>query len=639
MALDVSHSARYPSQLWRALSKSMSYSAIKDNLRESQLFTTRAVIALICIILTLSAIVGRMVYLQILSHDHFTTLSNNNRVSIQPLPPTRGLIFDRNGVILAQNLPTYTLEIVPERTKDLDKTIADIAELIEITESDIKRFYKRLKHQRRFRGTPLRLRLTEEEAARIAVHRHRLAGVEVEARLTRDYPLGSLTVHAIGYVGRINEKELAVIDRSNYAGTSHIGKLGIEKSFEHALQGEVGSQHVETNVLGRTIRVLERTPPKPGQNLILTLDSALQKTAKEALGDRKGAVVAIDPRDGSVLVLASRGDYDPNLFVNGIDYASYEHLRTSPYKPLFNRALRGQYPPGSTIKPFVGLAGLELGQTSMHDSIFCRGWYTLPGDERRYRDWKKTGHGHTDLHKSIVESCDVYYYDLARVMGIDRINSYLSQFGFGQKTGIDIAGERSGILPSTVWKRQVRGKPWYLGETLIAGIGQGYNLTTPLQLAVSTAALANRGRYVQPHLLSSEQQSSIFSAAANQDLPRFKHTAKINKEENWDYIIEAMKDVIYGAHGTAKKLNKGQPYKIAGKTGTAQVFGIKQDEEYVTEDIAEHLRDHALFIAFAPLDNPKIAIAVIVENGGSGGAVAGPVAGAVIDHYLGGHPL
>jgi len=614
----------------------MSKSAIKDNLRESQLFTTRAIIALICIVLGLAAIIGRMVYLQVFSHEHFTTLSNNNRVSIQPVAPTRGLIFDRNGVILAQNLPTYTLEIVPERSKNLDKTIADIANLIDISEADISRFRKRLKHQRRFQGTPLRLRLTEEEAARLAVHRHRLPGVNVEARLTRDYPLGALAVHAVGYVGRINEKELAVIDRSNYAGTSHIGKLGVEKAFEHVLLGEVGSQRVETNVLGRTVRVLERTPPKPGQNLTLSLDAALQKTAKDALGDRKGAVVAIDPRDGSVLVLASKGDYDPNLFVNGIDYTSYEKLRTSPYKPLFNRALRGQYPPGSTVKPFVGLAGLELGQTTMQHSIFCKGWYTLPGDERRYRDWKKTGHGHTDLRKSITESCDVYYYELARIMGIDRINSYLSQFGFGQKTGLDIAGEQTGILPSTLWKREQRGKPWYLGETLIAGIGQGYTLATPLQLAVSTAALANRGHYIQPHLLSSEQQASIQSAALNQDLARFQHEVTINKEEHWDYIIDSMTNVIYGVHGTAKKLNKGQPYKIAGKTGTAQVFGIKQDEEYVKEDIAKHLRDHALFIAFAPADEPKIAIAVIVENGGSGGSVAGPVAGAVIDHYLGG---
>ncbi len=612
----------------------MAHSAIKDNLRESQLFTNRAIVALVCIIFGLLAIVVRMVDLQVLSHDHYTTLSNNNRVSLEPLAPTRGLIFDRNGVILAQNLPTYALEIVPERAKDIDKTIAAIREIIPISDREVERFKKRFKHKRRFQPTPLRLRLTEEEAARIAVHRHRLPGVEVAARLTRDYPLGPLAVHAVGYVGRINEKELKRIDPSNYAATSHIGKLGVEKAYEEVLHGSVGSQRVETNVLGRTLRVLEREPPSPGTNLVLTLDAELQKTAKQALGDNKGAVVAINPKDGAVLVLASKGDYDPNLFVNGIDYASYEALQTSPMKPLFNRALQGQYPPGSTVKPFVGLAGLEMGHTTMHDTIFCKGWYTLPSEERRYRDWKKTGHGLTDMHKSIVESCDVFYYDLARIMGIDRINSYLGQFGFGQKTGIDISGELRGILPSTVWKRETKGKPWYLGETLIAGIGQGYTLATPLQLAVATATLANRGRYIQPHLIS-PLQTEVQTATPNQDLERFNHVAEIVKAEHWDYIFKSMTDVIYAPHGTAKKLNKGQPYKIAGKTGTAQVFGIKQDEKYVAEDIAKHLRDHALFIAFAPVDDPQIAVAVIVENGGSGGSVAGPVAGAVIDHYLG----
>ncbi len=611
----------------------MAHIALRDNLRESQLFTNRAVVALVLIIIALLALIGRMVQLQILSHDHYTTLSHNNRVSIVPLPPTRGLIFDRNGVILAQNLPTFSLEIVPERCRDLDQTITDLRQLIDISDNEVQRFKKRIKHQRRFQSTPLRFRLSDEESARIAVNRHRLPCVEVEARLTRDYPLGSLMVHAIGYVGRINERELAVIDRSNYAATSHIGKLGIEKAYEALLHGQVGSQHVETNVLGRTIRVLQRTPPTPGTNLTLTLDSELQRSAKEALGDNRGAVVAIDPRNGDVLVLASQGDYDPNLFVNGIDHASYQALQSSTAKPLFNRALKGQYPPGSTAKPFIGLAGLERDYTTTEESIFCRGWYTLPNNEHKYRDWKKTGHGHTDLKKSIIESCDVYYYNLARFMGIDTIHDYLGQFGFGRKTGIDIGGELAGILPSTTWKKRVKGKPWYLGETLISGIGQGYTLATPLQLAVTTATLASRGRYIQPHLLSDPQRTE---AAARALAPAtIEYQVAIKEPDHWDYIIQAMTDVIYSSHGTARKLDKGQPYKIAGKTGTAQVFGIKQDEKYVAEDIAKHLRDHALFIAFAPADAPKIAIAVIVENGGSGGAVAAPVAGAVIDKYLG----
>ncbi len=612
--------------------------ALKDNLRESQLFTNRATVALICIVAALLILVARMVHLQILGHDHYATLSHNNRVSIVPLAPTRGLIFDRNGVILAQNLPSFSLEIVPERTGDLDQTIADLRELIAISDEEVARFKKRIRHQRRFQATPLRFRLTDEEVARIAVNRHRLPGVEVQARLTRHYPQANLTVHAVGYVGRINERELARIDRSNYAATSHIGKLGIEKAYESVLHGTVGNQHVETNVLGRVVRVLQRTPPTPGANLILTLDTRLQRVAKEALGEERGAVVAIDPRNGDVLVLASQGDYDPNLFVNGIDHASYQALQSSPDKPLFNRALKGQYPPGSTVKPFIGLAALELGHTRPGESVFCQGWYTLPGDDHRYRDWKKQGHGRTDLHKSIVESCDVFYYQLARFMGIDAIHDYLWPFGFGHKTGIDIAGELSGILPSTEWKRRTKGKPWYLGETLISGIGQGYTLATPLQLAVATATLANRGHYIQPHLLDRERLGDTRLPPPVAPDPALTKPIPIRDEANWDYIFDAMVDVIHGRHGTARKLARGQPYKIAGKTGTAQVFGIKQDEEYVADDIARHLRDHALFVAFAPADDPRIAVAVIVENGGSGGSVAAPVAGAVIDAYLEEYP-
>ncbi len=610
--------------------------AIKDQIREGQLFTSRAITALAVIILVLLAIIARMVFLQILSHEHYTTLSQNNRVSIQPVAPTRGLILDRNGVVLAQNLPTYTLEIIAERVKDMDQTITELSQIISISDSDIKRFHKQLKHKRRFQPVPLRLRLNEEEVARLAVNRHRFPGIDIAARLMRDYPQTNLAVHSVGYVSRINEKELSQIDPSNYAATNHIGKLGIEKAYEQQLHGTVGFQKVETNVLGRTLRVLERTPPVPGQNITLTLDAELQQTAKQALKGSTGAVVAIDPNNGEILVMASTGDYDPNLFVNGIDHKSYDKLRTSRAKPLFNRALKGQYPPGSTVKPFVGLAGLEDGTITTKSSLFCRGWHTIKGDERKYRDWKKEGHGHTDLKKSITESCDVFYYDLAQTMGIDRINEFLSPFGFGQKTGIDIAGEASGILPSTEWKRRVRGKPWYLGETLIAGIGQGYTLTTPLQLAKATAILGNRGHTVQPHLL---KQIALPNSEYLQYQPdNASTTIEQNKTSNWDEVIKSMENVIYGRHGTARRLNLRQPYRIAGKTGTAQVFGIKQDEEYVEEDIGKHLRDHALFVAFAPSDKPQIAIAVIVENGGHGGSVAAPIAGAVIDQYLGRQP-
>ncbi len=607
--------------------------AIKDQIREGQLFSSRAIIALIFIILALLTIIGRMVYLQILSHEHYTTLSQNNRVSIQPLAPTRGLILDRNGVVLAQNLPTYTLEIIAERVKDMDQTIAELAQIINISDDDVTRFRKQLQLKRHFQPVPLRLRLSEEEVAQLAVNRHRFPGIEIAARLMRDYPQTNLTVHSVGYVSRINEKELGQIDPSNYAATNHIGKLGIEKAYEQQLHGIVGFQKVETNVLGRTLRVLERTPPVPGQNITLTLDTELQRTAKQALSSNTGAVVAIDTNNGEILVMASTGDYDPNLFVNGIDHKSYNELRTSRAKPLFNRALQGQYPPGSTIKPFIGLAGLEDGTITAKTTLYCRGWHTIKGDERKYRDWKKQGHGPTDLEKSIVESCDVYYYDLAQTMGIDRISEFLSPFGFGHKTGIDIAGEANGILPSTEWKRRVRGKPWYLGETLIAGIGQGYTLTTPLQLAKATAILANRGRSIQPHLLKQIALSDSMPLEYQPD-NNSSIIAKA-KESNWEATIKAMENVIYGARGTARRLDRSQPYRIAGKTGTAQVFGIKQDEEYVEEDIGKHLRDHALFVAFAPSDKPEIAVAVIVENGGHGGSVAAPIAGAVIDQYLG----
>ncbi len=607
--------------------------AIKDHIRESQLFTSRAVIALIGIILVLLAIVGRMAHLQIIGHAHYTTLSQNNRVSIQPLAPTRGLIFDRNGVILAQNLPTYALEIVPERVSDLEQTVDELANIIDISDADIERFFERLKQKRRFQPVPLRHRLSEEEVARLAVNRHRFPGIEIAARLTRDYPQASLAVHAVGYVSRINQAELNEIDPSNYAATSHIGKLGVEKAYESLLHGNVGFQRVETNVLGRTLRVLDRTPPIPGKNIVLTLDTKLQQIAKQAMGDNNGAVVAINPKNGDVLVMASLGDYDPNLFVNGIDHTTYNALQTSRAKPLFNRALLGQYPPGSTVKPFVGLAGLESGTITPHTTLFCRGWHTIRDDERKYRDWKKTGHGLTDLKKSITESCDVYYYDLAQTMGIDLIHDFLAPFGFGQKTGIDIAGEATGILPSTSWKRRVRNQSWYLGETLIAGIGQGYTLATPLQLARATATLANRGTTLQPHLLNYLMLSDTEQIEYAPDQASIS-IDKINPQ-NWEDMIAAMENVIYGQHGTARKLNRGQPYRIAGKTGTAQVFGIKQDEKYVAEDIAKHLRDHALFVAFAPTNDPQIAVAVIVENGGSGGSVAGPIAGAVIDHYLG----
>ncbi|NOX77140.1 MAG: penicillin-binding protein 2 [Gammaproteobacteria bacterium] len=607
-------------------------SALKDHFRETRLFNNRAVIALAVVIAMLLVLLTRLADLQILKHDTYSVLSDNNRVHIRAVPPTRGLIFDRHGVLLAENLPSYSLELVVERIDDLDATIAALRKLVNISDEDIRRFKKRLKRERRHKAVSLRSRLSDEEVARFAVNRHRFPGVDTVARLYRHYPQGSLGVHALGYVGRINEQELQRVDVANYEGTDFIGKTGLEKFYEDLLHGEVGVERVETNAQGRTLRILERSPPTPGLNLYLSLDVELQRIAETALGDNNGAVVAIDPTDGSVLALASTPTFDPNLFVGGIDSKSYNALRDSRDQPLFNRALRGRYPPGSTIKPFIGLAGLEYGLIDPSVSTYCQGWYMLDGDDRKYRDWKKTGHGPMNLSGAITQSCDVYFYDLALTLGIDRLSQFMEPFGFNDLTGIDISGELAGLIPSRAWKRRARHEPWYPGETLITGIGQGFFLTTPLQLATATATLAENGLQLRPRILAATEDPD---SGERVWLPAVRNTTvPINDQANWDYIIRAMTQVVHGRRGTARRIARGAHYKIAGKTGTAQVFGIKQDEKYVAKDIAKKLRDHALFVGFAPVDNPRIAVAVVVENGGSGGAVAAPIARKVMDHYL-----
>ncbi len=606
--------------------------ALKDHVRETQIFNQRLIVATVIIVILTLVLLARLSYLQIINLSHFTLLSENNRVNILPIPPTRGLIYDHNGILLAQNLPSFTLELVTEHMDDVDETIRQIGRLITLSDEDIKRFNKNRRHKRRFEGIPLRFRLNDEEVARIAVNQYRLPGVNIHANLTRHYPLGALGTHAIGYVGRINLEELRNLDESDYSGTSHIGKTGIELAYEDQLHGSVGMQKVETNAQGKILRVLERTLPIPGKNLYLNLDVKLQAIAEDGFGEHTGALVAIDPRDGAVLALASVPTYDPNLFVNGISSKDYSALRDSPDRPLFNRTLRGQYPPGSTIKPFIGLAGLEMHETSVHKEINCPGWYMLKNDPRRYRDWKKRGHGKTDLTRAIIESCDVYFYDLSLALGIDNMHSFLASFGLGQRTGIDIEGEKAGLLPSREWKRRTRNLPWFPGETLITGIGQGFMLATPLQLASITATLSRHGQRKQPRMLYAIEapDNSRFDI-----IPPISVNPPAHAEEaNWNTIIQAMKQVVHGVHGTARRINRKLPYTIAGKTGTAQVFGIKQDEEYVEEEISKKLRDHALFIGFAPVEDPQIAIAVIVENGGSGGAMAAPIARKVMDQYL-----
>ncbi len=605
---------------------------VGDYSSDARLFKRRANVAALVAVLMLIALISRLAWLEIVEFAHFSNLSENNRVRLMALPPNRGLIYDRNGVVLAENRPTFHLEIVPEQVEDLEATLKGLAEIVSLRKQDIERFRTALRTHRSFESVSLRTRLDDVEVARLAVNRHRFPGVDISARLSRHYPHGEAVVHAIGYVGRINEKELGEIDQGNYSGTSHIGKTGLEKFYETELHGTVGQQNVEVNAEGRILRVMDKVPPIPGNDLILSLDVELQKVAEEALGDFAGSIIAMVPQTGEVLVFVSQPMYDPNMFIHGISFANYKALQKGDDKPLFNRALFGQYPPGSTLKPFVAMAGLENKVIGEKQQVKCKGYYLLPGDktERKYRDWKKEGHGPADLGKAMEESCDVYFYELSRMLGIDRIHDFLAKFGFGERTGIDLLGERRGLLPSSEWKRRARGTVWYPGETLIAGIGQGYMLTTPIQLAYATATLANRGLKVQPHLLKEIRNRA--DGSTESFVPE-QSKISLRDPQNWQVINDSMKRVVHGTWGTARLTSWGLKYKMAGKTGTAQVFGIAQDEEYDEETVARKLRDHGLFIAFAPYENPLIAIAVVAENGEHGSKMA-RVARKVLDHYL-----
>lgn len=599
---------------------------LKSSLQENRLFLLRATTLIVFVLILFFALIARLTYLQIETHEKYADLAQNNRVKLSVISPVRGLIFDTQGRVLAENNPSYSLELVPEQIQDMPETLKQLSVLLPISDDEIKLFEKRRQQQKRFASVPLRNRLNDTEVAVFSANRHLFPGVDIQARPLRHYTFPELTSHVIGYVGAINEKELKTIDPVNYRGSRFIGKTGIERTYETELHGHVGYQQTENTAQGRSLKVLSYTPPLSGNDLTLHLDIDLQKIAHDALGDYTGSVVAIDTRTGAVRALVSKPGFNANLFAKGIDQASYSQLQNSSKRPLFNRSLRGQYPPGSTLKPFLGLAGLDYKTIHPHQKIYCPGFYQLPKQSHKYRDWKKTGHGMTTLHDSIVQSCDVYYYTLAHELKIDRMHNFLHKFGFGQKTGIDILGERSGLLPSREWKKRARNQVWYPGETLIAGIGQGFNLTTPLQLAHATAILANKGSAFTPSLVANINNKNQPSPTT---LP-----IKLNNPQHWDLIIDAMYDVVNGARGTARKISIGANYKIAGKTGTAQVFTIKQDEEYEEENVVEHLKDHALFIAFAPARNPQLAIAVIVENGGHGGSVAAPIARAIFDQYI-----
>ncbi len=604
---------------------------LKDYFRETRLFNSRLSIAAVVVVLLTLALLARLVYLQIINYRHYATLSLENRIRAWPIPPVRGRILDRNGVVLAENLPVFTLEIVPEQVANMDALLERLAGIVQLQPRDLQNFNKQLAERPRFESLTLRTQLSDEEAARIAVNRPHLDGVELHARLQRHYPLGGLGVHAIGYVGRIDEQELEGIDRSAYRGTQHIGKLGVEQQYEKILLGAVGIEKVETNAYGRALRVVERIAPKAGQNLYVNLDAQLQASAERALAGRRGAVVALQPQTGEVLVFASTPIYDPNPFVNGIDPESYRVLLEDPDKPLVNRVTNGQYAPGSTVKPFLALAALESEGFDPTETLTCPGWFRLPRSTRRFRDWKKYGHGEVDLHQAVVQSCDVYFYTLALQLGIDRIKSSLANFGFGSPTEIDLMGESQGLLPSPEWK-QARGEYWYPGETVVTGIGQGPLLVTPLQLATAISALANRGMRVKPRLLRAVEDPK--TKAVTQAVPESLGEIVIGDAQHWDSLTTTLIDVVHGEKGTARRIGWNAPYKIAGKTGTSQVKGIGQTEVYEEESTPERLRDHALFIAFAPAEDPQIAVAVIVENGGHGSSAAAPIARKLMDQYL-----
>ena len=609
-------------------------SELRNPERELFYFRRRLMVAGALVVVAFAGLFARFFYLQVVQHAHFQTLAETNRIAIVPIVPNRGVITDRNGIVLAQSYSAYTLEVTPSRVRNLDQTIDQLAEIVDVQPRDRKRFKKLLEESKNFESLPLRTRLTDQEVARFAVNRYRFPGVEIKARLFRQYPFGALASHVVGYIGRITDKDLERIadwdDTANYKGTDYIGKVGVELSYERELHGITGVEDVEVDAGGRAVRTLSRTPPVSGNNLRLSLDIKLQQAAEAAFGDRRGALVAIDPTSGDVLAFVSKPGFDPNLFVDGIDPANWQELNESPDKPLLNRPLRGAYPPGSTIKPFLAMSALNSGKRTPQQAIFDRGFFQIPEQAHVFRDDKPGGHGTVDMYRSIVVSCDTYYYQLASETDIDETARFLSAFGFGAKTGIDIEGELTGTLPSRAWKRQrfPKDAKWYLGDSISAGIGQGYNAFTPMQLAHAIAMIANDGVGYTPHLVKSVQD--VRTGAVREIAAQPSSRLDI-KPEYLAFIKHALQGV--NKEGTSAAAFKDARYPSAGKTGTAQVFSLK-GEKYSEHKLDERLRDHAWFMAYAPADQPRIAVAVLVENGGFGAQAAAPIARKVFDYYL-----
>ena len=597
---------------------------------ENKIFSSRMLMAFLFILIITSVLILRLYNLQISNHDYYAEEALGNQMRTLPITPTRGKIFDRNGQIIATNQLSYRLTLTPEKTKNIAKTLLSLQQLNFIDEDDIKRFHKNRSRYKKFHNIPLKHKLSEKQVAEFLVS-NQFIGIDVESYFHRIYPKNDSSVHVAGYVSRMNKKDKAFYDKQNYLGTAFVGKVGIEKQYETLLHGTSGKKQIERNVTGRVIDTQIIQAAENGKDLYLSIDLDLQIKAESLLKGKRGSIVVVNVKNGEVLALVSTPTYNPNWFVNGISHKNYQILQTSKDIPQLNRAIQGLYPPGSTVKPMVALAGLEEGVITNHSKTYCPGYYKLPNVKRKFNDWKRSGHGVVDVKDALAQSCDVFFYDLANNMGIDVIHDNLSLFNFGSKTGIDIPGERGGILPSKAWKKINRNEPWYRGETLIAGIGQGFMTSSPLQLAVATAALANKGQIFQPKLLknirSPNQPIKEVEKGSHAQIP-------IKNIQNWEDVIEGMRQTIYAPKGTARRLNKGLTYTLAGKTGTAQVFGLDAEEQYIAEKLDERLRDHALFTGFAPVENPQIAIAVIVENAGSGSSKAAPLAREVLDVYF-----
>ena len=603
----------------------------RDSHREQQQFRVRLGVLTGFVVVMFAILLARFVYLQVMQHAHYHTLAEANRISIVPATPGRGVITDRNGVELAYNYTAHTLEITPSKTGNVDNAINSLGEIVEISPRDRRRFRQLLEESKSFESLPIRSRLSDEEIARFAAHRYRFPGVEIKARLFRQYPQGELFSHVIGYIGRINQKELDKLDESgeiaNYRGTDYIGKMGLEQSYERALHGTTGVEQVEIDSAGRAVRLLSRTPPTSGSNLVLKMDAGLQALAFKAFGNRRGALVAMDPQTGGVLAFVSKPGFDPNLFVDGIDPQSWAELRNSPDRPMLNRALNGSYPPGSTFKPFMALAALTYGKRTPQSGISDPGYYWL--GNHQFRDDVVGGHGWVDMYKSIVVSCDTYYYMLANDLGIDNIARFMSQIGFGSRSGIDLTGESTGTLPSREWKKKRFNKEWFLGETVSVAIGQGYNAYTPLQLASAVSTLANDGVMFKPHVVDYIENVATKVRTPVEPQPLRK------LDWNPDHIATIKRAMVgVNKEGTSAAVFAGAPYTSGGKTGTSQVIAIKQGEKYIESRVQERFRDHALFIAYAPADKPRIAVALIVENAGFGAKSAAPIARQVLDYYL-----